>query len=356
MELKHTQELQHQLKLTQEMRTSIQLLAFSSFELIDYIREEAENNPVVDSDEILNDLGRQNEELHTYMRQCQKNTEALQKSKDYEMQSLITQGSMYEYLEEQLEQLELTEPVLNTALWIVNSLNKDGYFMDEAFLPEPLHPWLDEGLQAVQSLTPAGIGARSLSESLQIQALRKGLTDPVLQKLIKEDLALIGERRFEELNAKYGIKNSPEYLELIRTLEPRPASGIPDFEPPQHITVDVFFEKDEEGLMRPRLNDRYIPTLQVSPVYSNLLEHLDEDTKGIYLNYMNRVSYLNQSILKRNETLLRVSQAIINRQQAFLSGESQYLGPLTLNEIAEDIGNHVSTVSRAVRDKYVSVD
>lgn len=356
MELNHTQELQHQLKLTQEMRTSLQLLAFSGTELLDYIMAEAENNPVVDPDQVIRDVSCQSEELSSYSRRCLPDADELQKGKDYEMQSLTSQGSLYDFLEEQLDQLKMPEPVENTALWIVNSLNQDGFFLDEAFLPEPFHQSYEEALSAVQSLSPAGIGARSLSESLLIQARRKGLKDPILLQMIREDLVLLGERSFLTLNVKYGIQNASDYLTMIRSFHPRPASGIPNYEPPQHITVDVFFEKDDEGFISPRLNDRYTPTLTIPPVYSSLIADLAEETKGIYLNYLNRVSYLNQSILKRNETLLRVAQAIIRKQRGFFTGESQFLGPLTLREIAEDIGNHVSTVSRAVRDKYVGYD
>ncbi len=354
MELKNTQQLQHQLKLTQEMRTSIQLLAFSTNELIEYIREEAENNPVVDSDQLISDLARHNEEIDSYAGQRFQDSDELQKNKDYQLESITDSVSMCDFLEEQLDRQKLSEPVLNAALWIINSLDKDGYFLDEDFLPEPFHPYYAEALEAVQSLSPAGIGSRSLSESLLIQADRSGIDDPVLKQMIRKNLRQLADHRFDELNSIYRIKNSRDYLEIIRSFNPRPASGIPQYEAPQQITVDIFFEKDETGRVIPRLNDRYIPTLTINTGYTELIERLDEESKDIYLNYTNRISYLNQSILKRNDTLIRVSQAIIERQKRFFQGQSQYLGPLTLNEIAVDIGNHVSTVSRAVRDKYVS--
>ena len=199
MELKNTQQLQHQLKLTQEMRTSIQLLAFSTNELIEYIREEAENNPMVDSDQLISDLARHNEEIDSYAGQQFQDSDELQKNKDYQLESITDSVSMCDFLEEQLDRQKLSEPVLNAALWIINSLDKDGYFLDEDFLPEPFHPYYAEALEAVQSLSPAGIGSRSLSESLLIQADRSGIDDPVLKQLIRKTLRQLADHRFDEL-------------------------------------------------------------------------------------------------------------------------------------------------------------
>lgn len=269
------------------------------------------------------------------------------------MQSITNPVSMYEYLEAQLEESNAKEPLRSAARWIINSLNQDGYFLDEDLVPSDLRAWYPEALHTVQEFTPPGIASRGLKESLLIQARRSGLTDDILYQIIEEDLEQLGERRFDQLNKKYRISDSARYLDVIRSLNPRPAAAIPDYQPPQYITVDVYFEK-MQGKITPRLNDRYIPNLKVHPQYTSLVGQLDEGTRSTYLNYMNRVNYLNQSIHKRNNTLLSVCGAIIERQSGFFDGTLTYLAPLTLNDIAQDIGFHVSTISRAVRNKYIS--
>lgn len=353
MELKHTQQLDNKLYMGMEMRTSIQLLACSSLELLEYIQNEVENNPAIDSDQLVCDLGQNLDDIDCYSGTTRNDPEALEKSRDYQMQTLTSPVTMYEYLEEQLEETGVNEPIRTTALWIINSLNQDGYFLDEDLLPSDLRPWCPEALRLVQKLHPPGIAARDLKESLLIQAEQRGLTDPVLHQIIREDLDLLADRKFDLINRKYHISDSSRFLDLIRSLNPRPASAIPDYEPPQYITVDVYFETAERAVT-PRLNDRYIPNLKIHPAYPSLVGQLDEAARGTYANYMNRVNFLNQSIHKRNNTLLSVCRAIIDRQSAFFDGTSNYLGPLTLNDIAQDIGLHISTVSRAVRSKYIS--
>lgn len=353
MELKNTQKLDQQLYLGTEMLTSIQLLAFSSLELLDYLQNEIENNPAIDSDDLVCELSKANVDIDCYEETGSYDQEKLESVYDFKMQSLTTPVTMAEYLEGQLEENKFDEPVRNAALWIIHSLNPDGYFMDEDLMPRDLHGYLKAGLEAVQSLSPPGIGARNLAESLKIQARCLGIEDKVLYQMIEEDLNLLAERKFEALKRKYGISDGYKYLEMIRSLNPRPASAIPNLQPTQYITVDAYFEK-VNGVISVRLNDNYIPRIKVNSGYSELLSQLDGEAKGTYQNFATRVSFLNQSIQKRNKTLLSVCEAIIQRQAAYFSGRSHYLAPLILSDIAEDVGLHLSTVSRAVQGKYVS--
>ena len=210
-------------------------------------------------------------------------------------------------------------------------------------------------LKLIQKLDPPGVGARDLKECLLLQIkpetpLRESMITLIslhLDDLLQNRLPLI------ERKTGYTLDEIKSAMDQMRTLEPFPGKGFVK-ESVQNVTPDIQVEKDESGKWVVSLIEEFIPQLRISQRYLRMLEgNPDQKTKEFIKRKIESAKWLIDSIEQRYNTLKRVAQEIVNRQSEFLEQGPEYIVPLKMQDIADVVHVHVTTVSRAVDDKYI---
>ncbi|MSR57094.1 MAG: RNA polymerase sigma-54 factor [Planctomycetaceae bacterium] len=211
-------------------------------------------------------------------------------------------------------------------------------------------------LSLIQKLDPPGVGARDLKECFLLQI---GPTTPlrdVLVTLITSHLEDLAENRLPLIERKtgYDIELIKEAREELQNLNPWPGRDFQSVSAPS-VTPDLFIEQNASGKYVVRLEDEYTPRLNISRKYQQLLANgqADQQTKDYIKRKIESARWLIESIEQRYNTLKRVAQAIVDHQTAFLEHGPEAIVPLKMQQIADVVGVHVTTVSRAVDDKYV---
>jgi RNA polymerase sigma-54 factor len=280
--------------------------------------------------------------------------------------------SLTDYLHHQLSWFELDDAVRRMAERIIYSLDTNGYLKTplEELLP-PLPPGMngdlqaqrnkqmaiaEEALRVVQRLDPPGVGARSLKECLLLQLTPGMQYYDELRLLITHHLEDLENNRLPQISKKIGlsIEKIQEVWHELRKLKPKPGADFSESTVPS-VTPDVFVERNEQGRYEVRLEDGQLPSLYISPYYRKLLrdEGTNAETREYIKRKINSAQWLIESIEQRRSTLTRVAQAIADHQTRFLDDGPEYIEPLKMQQIADKVGVHVTTVSRAVDDKWI---
>ena len=258
--------------------------------------------------------------------------------------------------------VETDEPVKLAGKLIIDHIGDDGYLRVRLEdLVEDQVSWarmayMEEALRLVQQLEPVGVGARDLGECLLIQ-LNQDTGNHALEKLIvSQHLRDIELNRLPQVAKKTGesMARIKEAIVHIGRLTRRPGMLIGDRSAP-YIMPDVVVEYDEEGTYQVRLSDELVPRLQVSNTYRKMVREreLDTKTRQFIQTNMRSARWLIESIEQRRHTLLRVVGAILKHQHGFLERGPEHLMPLPMVQVADELGIHVGTVSRAVAGKYM---
>jgi RNA polymerase sigma-54 factor len=248
--------------------------------------------------------------------------------------------------------------------FLIESLDDDGYLtatFDEilADLPEELEVDTDElnaALALLHSFDPAGVGARSASECLRLQLCRldPSPTRALALDIVAHHLELLAARDFTRLR-KY-LKASDDDLReahaLIRSLEPFPGASYGKAEA-DYVVPDIMVRKTAQGWLA-ELNPEVVPKLRINHLYANILRNNRGDPgSGSLRQQLQEARWLIKNIQQRFETILRVAQAIVERQKNFFAHGEIAMRPLVLREIADTLGLHESTVSRVTTGKYM---
>ncbi len=267
--------------------------------------------------------------------------------------------TLADHLHSQLSVLVLTEAVRDAAELIIGNLDENGYL--SASLEElaqsgeyPLES-LGEALQVVQALDPAGVGARDVRECLLLQLEGRNAKAGLAWKIVSDHLKMVELKQYKELAKLLGrpLGHIQTADQVIHTLDPRPGlrysgPGARQIEPDVHI-----FKEGDEYIIQ--LNDDDLPQLRLNRQYRRMLDRSQEPDKEVR-NYVKEryasAIQLMKNIEQRKQTILKVCQAIVQRQTEFLDDGIDHLKPMMIKEVAEEIGVHPSTVSRAVANKY----
>ncbi|MBV8073348.1 MAG: RNA polymerase factor sigma-54 [Acidobacteriaceae bacterium] len=267
--------------------------------------------------------------------------------------------TLSDYLQSQLSVLVLPDGVRDAANSIIGNLDECGYLttpLEEIAVTEGLSPDdLQAGLEAVQSLDPTGVGARKLRECLLLQLESRNARDSVAWRIVHDHLKLLETRQFSQLAKVLG--RPQEHIQIavnaIRHLDPAPGLRYSSVGARQ-VQPDVHISKDGDDYII-SLNDDDIPQLRLNGDYKRMLDRDQEPNKDVR-NYVKEryasALQLIKNIEQRKQTIVRVCQAIIRRQTDFLEYGIDCLKPMMIKEVAEEIGVHPSTVSRAVANKY----
>jgi RNA polymerase sigma-54 factor len=262
------------------------------------------------------------------------------------------------YLLRQAQLLPITDDDIRSVDLLIDCIDENGYLVQsleelaEAF-EIPLHE-LEKALQTLQSLDPPGVGARSIQECLLIQLRLKG-EFPIAERIVEDCLKELKLKRFPDIMKKCKISKAKmdEAISLIAHLEPYPGRQFYT-EDIRYITPDVIVE-EREGEYEVVSNSTSIPRLRVNRYFEELMrrQEVDKRVKDFVTERVQRAKTFIHSIDQRESTLVRVSRAIVSRQNDFFQRGPMYLKPMTLKDIAEDVELHESTVSRITSSKYM---
>ncbi len=275
-------------------------------------------------------------------------------------QFLTRPPSLAEHLEWQLHMSTIDAELVDPAICVIGNLNADGRLgatnEEMAAMENVSEETMEKARQAVMRLDPVGCGARDVKECLLVQLEVLGETDRLASKLISEHLADLQQHKLPHLSKQIGVDVEVlvEELQFIRTLDPYPGRRYSS-EEPILISPEIYIEKLDEN------DDEYViyfaddgsPRLRVSAQYQQMLSQgVSNETKSFIREKMRSAVDLLRNIEHRRQTIYKVVESIVQRQKDFLDHGVQHIKPMMLKDIAEDIGMHLSTVSRVVNRKY----
>ncbi len=212
-------------------------------------------------------------------------------------------------------------------------------------------------LHRIQQFDPPGVAAQDLSDCLHIQLSQLSLETPhlvVAKAIVKEYILLLGSKDYKTLMRKLKISESElsEAIQLIQTMNPRPGDDLA-IDTTEYVVPDVFVSKRSNRWVV-ELNPDIAPKLRINSDYASMVKRADTSNDNTYLkNNLQEARWFLKSLQSRNETLLKVGSAIVDRQQGFLDFGEEAMKPLVLHDIAEIVDMHESTISRVTTNKYM---
>jgi len=272
--------------------------------------------------------------------------------------------SLNDFLLHQLAELEIDDDIEKIAERIISCLDaRDGGYFHSSLIdmlppdhkPEDIVK-AEEALRVVQNLEPSGIAARSLKECLLNQLTDDAEMVDKLRTIISNHLDDLAENRMLVIQKKtgYSIDTIQKVREELHKLNPKPgASFMESFVP--LVTPDVIVEQQDDQQYVVRLVDEYIPTLRISEYYRRRLmdPKATDEEKEFIKRKVGSAQWLIESIQQRQRTLFRVASSIVKHQQRFLDEGPEAIVPLKMQQVADEVGVHVTTISRAVDDKWI---
>lgn len=385
-------KLHQQLTLTPQLQQSIRLLQLSTLELSQEISQMLQENPMLErmdgADRFENAPGEggeggeapgeeaprpERDEVYDEMAWGDRAVAPSHGSghdddddHDYQ-QADAHHDSLHQHLHDQLSMTPLGERDRQLVRLLIEAVDDDGYLTSSleelaemlAELPsdelelDPLE--LTAALKLLQSFEPAGVGARDLGECLwlQLNALPADTPNLSLAKtLVKEHLPLLAEREYGKLKKLLGLTDQQfiQLRQLITSLNPRPGAAFAPLDA-RYVVPDVFVKK-VKGLWIASLNPDAVPKLRINEMYAGILR-ANRDGGGGLSAQLQEARWLIKNVQQRFETILKVSQAIVDRQRMFFEHGEVAMRPLTLKEIAETVDLHESTISRVTTQKYM---
>ncbi|SUY40116.1 RNA polymerase factor sigma-54 [Clostridium perfringens] len=362
-----TQE--QKLIMTQQMQLSIKLLQMSTYDLREYIEKEFSENPVLEAQyEDTKEVSKEQDRLEykELVKYLESDNYGSQSYGEYDEEGISPftfiskPESLTDYLESQILELPIDEYMRSVCSYMVECLDQKGYLdikkeelMNELDCSEET---FNRALIVIQNLEPAGIGARDLKECLEIQLERKGEYDPIVKEIIDNHLDDLADNRYQVIAKDLDItpKKAQDYGDLIKTLEPKPSRGFYTGDEVGFIIPDAEIRKID-GEFFILMKDGVLPMLSVNPLYKDILKDStnDKEATEYVKEKIDKAMFLIKSIEQRKSTLHKVLQKILEKQKDYFEKGEKYLKPMTLKEIAEKLEMHESTISRAIRDKYI---
>lgn len=367
--LQQTQKLVQHLSPQQILQSSI--LQLNSLMLEERILAELEQNPVLEMTE--QDLSASSdEESETSESEEDIDWEDLLNSpedynvsrfEDHSRENVETQLAAYEEfvenLHHQLVDLGLSEEELQIADEILGNVNNEGYLTVEPVLVADRLRVSEEAVekirQEIMHLSPSGIGAFDLRECLLAQLDVKG-EDGLAREIVAHYFEDFANRRYQRVMHALGCSEAQlqEAIEIVTHLNPKPGMGGTTVVG-EYIVPDLLVE-EHDGRWMITLNDTTLPELHISPTYVNMLssgKRVDTEARQFVRRKVEAARWFIQAVQQRRVTMVRVMEAIINRQEEFFRRGRGHLKPMVLKDIAEDVGMDISTISRVTNGKYV---
>ena len=373
------QSFSQQQTLAPQMRKSLEILQAGTLELSQLVRLALETNPVLEDlteTVSLDEEGPNPEEADSldYMNQTDDDwrdrtilegksspwTHEDEERRQRMYDSIVAPETLPQHLQHQLD-LSMVDPEIREAAQAILGNLDDRGFHD---LPvktlgirmgfKPQH--LDAALNLVQSFDPAGIGASGIPESLLLQLKRTTGKETIEYKIVRDHLEDLARKRHPQIARALGtnVERIAEAASRISHLTPNPGG---EFDPTgnPYILPDVIIERDDDRNWYARLTGEHLPTLRINDFYKDMIGKNGTDAKArqFLRDQIRDGRSLIQAISLRQETILAIAHKLIEHQPLFLTKGPRHLRPLTMNDIADEISLHATTISRAVAGKYV---
>jgi RNA polymerase sigma-54 factor len=378
--------LQQKLILAPRMIQSMEILQMPNLELQERLEQELENNPVLElkekhgdetrvvdetpeavdvpADPVFDDYAEDDWADEGETRRSRSRSELAEDSDRKQDAMLAVPAravSLQDHLLEQLGELEVPAEVEPAVRHLIANVKPSGYLPPLAELLQGGERTftvaeLEAALPWLQQLDPPGVGARDLRECLLLQIGPETPHREVLRLLVDQHWDDLSHNRLPQIQRKTGIdlQTLNEALDALRHLNPRPGAlfGNDDV---QYVVPDLIIERTEDGDYTVRLTDEFIPEVRINKRWLQRFKQRkgDEAEREYLRKKIQSAQWIVDAILQRRQTLEKVTKAIIDRQRDFLDLGPEHIHPLKMQQIADQIGVHVTTVSRAVDDKWV---
>jgi RNA polymerase sigma-54 factor len=390
-----SQRQTQQMVLAPQLRQSLKILQVAALDLRSVIQEELQNNPTLEElpmDGVSLDQSSTDEPPDSEPKDEAERREELDFSKDFEVlskldddwrdqlaqaggaqpytseaaerrqhffDSLVSETSLQEHLMRQAELSDGPPKVLAAIRYLVGSLDDHGFLTATPADIALMSGLALEDVQAAQKLLrtfdPPGIGAQNLAECLLFQLETKGRGTSLAARVIREQFELLTRRRIPDLARRLeaSVEEIEAAIEEIGTLDPSPGRRFAD-DSNRVVVPDVTVEKDGDK-WRIDLNSDYIPRLRISQTYRELIAkgQLSKEERDYLRERMRSGRFLINSIEQRQQTIERITREILKVQEEFFEHGVSKLKPLTMTQIADAVGVHETTVSRAIANKYI---
>jgi RNA polymerase sigma-54 factor len=383
------QNLALQQVLSPQLQQSLLVLQTPLLELRNLVQQEMETNPVLE--ELPNEPGADDrgevepsdddnfkaefeklasldEEWRDYMAQSAgSGADAFRRSREakdtrqFFFDSIAVQETLQQNLLGQLNQSALNATDRKAAELIIGNIDDNGFLQstpEEMALNAGISKEdFDKMLTLIQSFYPAGVGARDLRECLLIQLKREGKDNGLEYKVVSEHMDDLGRRRFPEIARRMGIsvEDVQKAADNIARLNPRPGQVFAA--PPQNYVLPDLTVEKVDGEYQIILNNEQIPHLRISNLYKDVIASgrtQSTEVKDYIRDKIRSGKFLIRSIHQRQQTISSIAQQIVARQRDFLEHGPSHLKPMTMAEVADEVGVHETTVSRAVSGKYMA--
>ena len=363
-----TIEQTQKLSMTPELIQAIQILQYNNQELNEYIDKELLENPILESEyHKESDTEIDIDSLRDQLIQADENVEAYKQweshstSDEYSYENFVAFNyTLTEFLIEQLHFSSLKGQDAEIGRYIIENIDDNGYLsMSLEEICSVLDVDLDSCervLDLIHTFEPSGVGARDLNECLIIQLASLGELTDEIEFIISNRLKDLADNKYALISKDMGISIAEVQgiADLIKTLEPKPGRGFDSDNSIKYILPDIYVE-ETNGEYIVSANDGSTPSLHISSYYNSLTEEAksDKELSNYLNNRFNSAMWLMKSIEQRKKTIYNVASAIVQFQNDFFAKGERFLKPLTLKQIAENVGVHESTVSRAINGKYM---
>ena len=379
-----SQNLSLQQVLAPQLQQSLLILQAPLLELRNLVQQEMETNPVLEElaepteeerqvsesepaednfKEEFDQLAKLDDEWRDYMAQSSSYSSRShedEEKRQFFFDSIATQETLQQHLVGQLNQTALSGDDRKTAELIIGNIDDNGFLQTT---PEEMAmntgiPQEDFELMLtlVQSFYPPGVGARDLRECLLIQLKRGGREKSLEYRVVSDHMTDLGKRRFPEIARRMGItvEQVQKAANNIAQLDPRPGQIFAEA-PQNYVLPDVTVEKIQ-GQYQVILNGEQIPHLRISNTYKDIMSQdgSNGEVKDYIRDKIRSGKFLIKSIHQRQQTISNIAHQIVARQKEFLEQGSAHLKPMTMVQIADAVGVHETTVSRAISGKYIS--
>jgi RNA polymerase sigma-54 factor len=374
------QNLTMQQVLAPQLQQSLHILQAAALELQNIVQQELQTNPVLEEEtgtaeseerpkedgefqEEFERLAKLDEEWRDYMAQnvsySSRNPED-EERRQFFFDSIASQETLQHHLWAQLNTADVSKSQQEAAELIIGNMDDLGFLQSslEEISQNTGHALgeLEEMLSLIQTFHPVGVGARDLRECLLIQLRRLGKEQSLEHQIVDEHLEDLGRKRLPELARRLGVsvEQVQKAANFISTLDPKPGQVFTS-DPNNYVLPDVSVDKVGDDYTV-SLNSDQVPHLRISKTYKDLMTHGTNGTevRDYIREKIRSGKFLIKSIHQRQQTILNIANEIVKRQREFLENGSASLKPMTMVQIAEAVGVHETTVSRAISGKYMS--
>jgi len=375
-----SQSLQQAQVFTAQMQQALAMLQAPAMELRSLVQKELSENPVLeeppetapepagDGDDAFLDakiaqLREMDEDTRAYFfreRSGPRATAEDEEKRQFFFDSVVEARSLADHLEEQLRFATTDLGVLRAGLEIIGDIDEDGFLRatDEEIAAGCAQPpeTVARALALVRSFDPVGVGARDLRECLLIQLERLGKGEALESSIVRDHLEDLGRRRFDQIARACGegVRRVVAAAEFIATLVPKPGRAFLPENRSDIVVPEVFVTRGEDGEWRVAVNEDCLPRLRISNEYKEMLASSGgrDDLRRYLRDRIRSGKSFIHAIRQRQDTIRRIAEEIVRRQTDFLNEGVSRLKPMTLAQVAEAVGVHETTVSRAIANKY----